>query len=81
MYNREKEIKRAIQSCLTQTFRDFEIIIVDDASSDNSILEVNNFDDPRIKLIRHDVNKGVCPARNTGIEHASADWIIFFRQR
>lgn len=77
MFNREREIGRAVNSCLAQDFEDFEIIVVDDGSTDGSVAVVQNFTDPRIKLICHEVNRGVSPARNTGVDAASGEWVIF----
>lgn len=76
MYNRERYIARAIDSCLRQDFVNFEIIVVDDGSIDKSVEIVKRYVDPRIKLICHAVNRGVGPARNTGIESATGEWII-----
>ena len=76
VFNREKEISRAIHSCLMQNFDDFEVVIVDDGSTDGTVKVITSFTDSRIILIKHDLNKGVCSARNTGIEHARGDWIV-----
>lgn len=51
LYNKEKQIKRTLQSILAQTFQDFEIVIVNDGSIDNSIIEVEKVKDSRIRLI------------------------------
>lgn len=74
-YNRAHLLGRAIQSVLDQTYRDFEIIIVDDASSDNTEEVVKGFNDERIQYIRHEKNKGEGAARNTGIEAAKGEYI------
>ena len=63
LYNKEKQIKRTLQSILAQTFQDFEIVIVNDGSIDNSIIEVEKVKDSRIRLI-HQKNAGVSAARN-----------------
>jgi glycosyltransferase involved in cell wall biosynthesis len=76
-YNRGKIIGRSIHSVVNQTFQDIEIIIVDDCSSDNTRDVVAGFKDPRIKYIRHDVNKGGAAARNTGINEALGEFIAF----
>jgi len=76
-YNRELLITRAIRSVLNQTYRDFELIVVDDGSIDNTVGIVNGFNDPRIKYIRHDKNRGVAAARNTGIKAARGSYIAF----
>jgi glycosyltransferase involved in cell wall biosynthesis len=78
MYNREQVIARAIDSCLNQDFDGFELIVVDDGSTDGSALIANaNANDPRFCLIQHIQNRGVCPTRNTGVEHARGEWIVF----
>ena len=74
VYNKEQEIKSTLDSVLNQTFTDFEIILVDDGSTDNSIAIVKNFRDTRIKLITQK-NQGVSAARNTGILNASTHYI------
>jgi glycosyltransferase involved in cell wall biosynthesis len=76
MFNRATLVGRALQSCLCQSFADFEVVVVDDGSSDGSYDVVSNFHDSRIRLLRHAENKGVCPARNTAISNASGQWVI-----
>lgn len=72
-YNREDLIGRAIKSILAQTYEDFELIIVDDASTDNTIQVVESFlYDKRIKLIKCEVNGGVNTARNIGLSNISS---------
>ncbi len=67
-YNHEKYIAKTIESFLKQTFQDFEIIIVDDKSNDNSVAVIKQFDDSRIKFFALDKNVGVCNASNLGIK-------------
>ena len=74
-YNREQFIERSIKSVLNQTYQDFEIIVVDDASIDNTKEVVAGFNDQRIKYVRHEKNRGEAAARNTGIKLAEADYI------
>ena len=76
LYNKEKQIAHTLQSVFNQTFQDFEIIIVDDGSTDGSVAEVEKFSDSRIRLI-HQKNAGVSAARNRGIEEAKSDLIAF----
>lgn len=76
LYNRAGQIGRAVESCLCQEGDDFEIVVVDDASTDNSVEVVQALGDDRIRLLRHDVNRGVGPARNTGIAAARGQWIV-----
>ena len=76
-YNREKEIVRAIDSCLNQSFHEIEVVVVDDASTDHTAEVVAAMDDPRVRLIRHTINRNVCPARNTGSDHSRGEWVVF----
>lgn len=76
LYNKEKQIAHTLQTVLYQTFKDFEIVIVDDGCTDNSVAEVEKFNDHRIRLI-HQANAGVAAARNKGIEESKYDLIVF----
>lgn len=77
-YNREREIRRAIRSCLDQSYADFEIVVTDDGSTDGTADVVKQFAraDPRVRLLRHAHNRGVCPARNTAAAAAHGEWLI-----
>jgi glycosyltransferase involved in cell wall biosynthesis len=77
MYNRARFIARALNSCLSQDFTDFEIVVVDDGSTDGSADVVRCFTDGRIRLVCHEMNRGVSPARNTGVAAASGEWVIY----
>ena len=77
LYNKENHIKATLQSVLSQTFTDFEVIIVNDVSTDNSLNLVRQIKDERIQIINHPVNKGLSASRNTGITYAKADMIAF----
>jgi glycosyltransferase involved in cell wall biosynthesis len=77
VFNREHLVPRAIRSCLAQTQPEFEIIVVDDGSTDGSREAVRQFDDPRIRLYAQARNTGVGTARNHGVAKARADWIAF----
>ena len=76
VYNAEKYIKRAVKSVLMQTYREIEVIIVDDGSTDESISICTSIDDVRIKVIRQE-NAGPAQARNTGLESANGEFICF----
>ena len=76
VYNAEKYVAATIKSVLSQTYENFEIIIVDDGSPDGSIGICQQFKDSRIKIIRQP-NKGLPGARNTGIRHAIGDYLAF----
>ncbi|MEL7669954.1 glycosyltransferase family 2 protein [Methanobacterium sp.] len=76
-YNRAYLIKRSIKSVLNQTYQNFEIIIVDDGSIDNTKEIIESFNENRIKYIKHKQNKGAAAARNTGIKCSKADFIAF----
>lgn len=76
LYNKEKYIKRSIESVLNQTFRDFEILVVDDGSTDNSYEVIKTINDERIRLF-HQKNAGVSAARNKGIHEAKYNLIAF----
>lgn len=77
VYNVVEFVSDAIRSVLSQTLADFELIIVDDCSPDNSIEVCQSFNDPRIRIIRHTQNRGLAGARNTGIHAAQAPLIAF----
>ncbi len=78
-YNREAYISEAIQSVLNQTYSDFELLIIDDASTDNTKEIINNFirNDPRIHYLMNNGKKGVSSARNTGFKHSKGKFITF----
>jgi len=76
-YNRADAVQRTVDSVLDQTFEDFEIIVVDDASTDDTPEVVAAYDDPRVTFRRHETNRGGSAARNTGIEAAEGTYIAF----
>jgi glycosyltransferase involved in cell wall biosynthesis len=76
VYNKEKFVVKTIESVLSQTFIDYEIIIVNDGSTDQSEAKISTFNDNRIKYYSKK-NEGVALARNFGIEKATADYICF----
>ena len=77
VHNRADVLARAIQSVLDQRLRDFELVIVDDGSTDESVAVAKSFDDPRIKIIELGQNRGGNAARNAGVSAAKAPLIAF----
>ena len=69
-------VKRTIETVLSQTYTNFEIIIVNDGSTDNSFAKVAQFNDTRIKIL-HQANLGVSAARNTGVKIAEGEFVAF----
>lgn len=76
-YNRAHLIKESIQSVLDQTLQPYEIIVVDDFSTDNTEEVVNSFNSPLIKYVKNQRKKGANGARNTGILMAQGEYIAF----
>jgi glycosyltransferase involved in cell wall biosynthesis len=76
LYNKEQEIKRCLDSVLCQTFQDFEVIVVDDHSSDGSLGIVKSYSDPRITVIEQD-HHGVAYTRNHGVDLAIGEYLAF----
>ena len=76
-YQRAALLERAIDSVFRQTYADFELLIVDDGSTDHTGEVVQGLRDPRLRVLRHDVNRGAAAARNLGIRHARASFLAF----
>ncbi len=76
-YNRGHTLGRAINSVLSQKTQSFELIIVDDGSTDDTVFKVQSIKDSRIQLIQHPYNRGVSAARNTGIRASKGKYIAF----
>ena len=76
-YNRANLLPRAVSSVLTQTYDDYEIIIVDDCSTDHTQEVIQRMKDPRVRSFKHEVNRGAAAARNTGISNAIGEYIAF----
>ncbi|MDD2987192.1 glycosyltransferase family 2 protein [Flavobacterium sp.] len=76
LYNKEKEIRQTLESVLLQSFHDFEVIVINDGSTDGSETIVKSFSDNRIKLITT-ANQGVSKARNLGLEKTTGQLIAF----
>lgn len=79
MFNEASRITRLLESLLCQTFHDFEVIIINDGSTDNSVNIAMLYcqQDNRFHLY-HQTNQGLSSARNTGLKYAQGDWIVFF---
>src|SRR5690554_102793 len=78
IYNKLPHLERSINSVLNQTFQDFELILIDDASTDGSSEKIKTFSDPRIKIhTRNEPGPGGYAARNLGIEKAQGEWVAF----
>lgn len=76
LFNKEKEIAASLQSALDQSCPNFQIIVIDDGSTDNSLSIAKSFSDPRLKIFEIE-HGGVSAARNFGIDQASAEFIAF----
>lgn len=74
-YNAGKYIGRAIESVLAQTYDNWELIIVDDGSTDNTYEVASRYKDPRIRILKHDKNMGVGPSRNDALSASRGQWI------
>lgn len=77
VYNCEGYIVETIRSLINQTYQDFEIILVDDASTDNSYRVIHEMTDPRIKLHRNEQNMGIAYTRNKAISLSNGEFIAF----
>ena len=75
LYNKEDYIEDTLQSVLNQTFQDFEVIIIDDGSTDNSLIQAQKIKDSRITFLKNSQNKGLSETRNIGIHHAKGQVI------
>lgn len=76
VYNVQDYLEKCLQSLLSQSFEDFEILLINDGSTDNSLAVCEQFDDSRIKLFSQE-NHGVSSARNLGLANATGDILIF----
>ena len=76
VYNGEKTIQRTVESVLHQTYSEFELIVINDGSQDNTLNILSNIADPRIKIVSY-ANAGVSASRNRGIALATGEFISF----
>src|SRR6185312_1286432 len=77
VFNRAETLGRAIASVIAQTFSDWEFIIVDDGSDDDLVGALAAFPDERLRILRHERNRGAAAARNSGVGAARAPLIAF----
>lgn len=77
LYNKEKYVSGAIESILNQTFTDFEVLIVNDCSTDKSVEIASKFVSEKVKIIHHEKNSGLAATRNTGIKKATSNYVTF----
>lgn len=76
LYNKEDYIVKSVQSVLEQTYRNFELLIVDDGSTDTSLTRLKNISDPRFRILQK-ANGGVSSARNFGIRQGKGHYVAF----
>jgi len=77
LYNKERYVAKTLNSVLNQTYQNFEVIIVNDCSTDNSLSVVEKIYDKKFKIINHNKNKGLSASRNSGINAAKHSYIAF----
>jgi GalNAc5-diNAcBac-PP-undecaprenol beta-1,3-glucosyltransferase len=76
-FNRARIVRRCIDACLAQDFEDFEIVVVDDGSEDDTAAQLReHYSDPRLRIVSHEENRGINPARHTGSRQASGEWVV-----
>lgn len=75
-WNRRDSVIRCLNSIISQDFDNYEIIIVDDGSTDGTVLALDSYADYHLKILKHKENRGVCAARHTGTAASSGQWII-----
>lgn len=77
LFNKETFIENTLKSVLNQTFTDFEVILIDDASTDSGFSIASSLVSTKVKTIQHETNQGLSATRNTGIKNAKAKFIAF----
>ena len=83
MYNVAGVMSRAVHSLFAQTLKEFEVVFVDDCSSDGTgeelrrIIDEVGREDVTVKIVRHEVNRGVAAARNTGLDNATGEYVYY----
>src|SRR5574341_765066 len=76
-YNGARYLRQSIESCLNQTYKHIELIIVDDGSKDSTPEIVESYNDPRIKYIKHKKNRGLPNALNTGFANTTGEYLTW----
>ena len=76
-FNSSETVRRSIESIQAQTMDDLEIVVVDDASHDNTVDVIESVDEPRLRLVRNARNRGIGGAKNVGVENARGQYIAF----
>lgn len=76
LYNKELTIENSLNSVLSQNYDNFEVVVINDGSTDNSVEKVKSIGDTRVRLIEQE-NGGPSKARNTGVKNAKGEWIVF----
>lgn len=76
-YNSQEFIKNSIESVLNQTYQSWELLIVDDCSTDNTVEIIKSFQDKRIRLFQNGINSGAAVSRNKALKEAKGKWIAF----
>jgi glycosyltransferase involved in cell wall biosynthesis len=76
-YNGARYLEQSIDSCLHQTHRNIELIMVDDHSADKTPQIIKSYTDPRVRYLRHETNKGLPHALNTGFAHATGEYLTW----
>jgi hypothetical protein len=75
-FDRARILRRCLDSALAQTWSDSEVIVVDDGSSDDTVASLADYDDQRLRIVAHERNRGINPARFTGVASARGEWIV-----
>ena len=76
VWNREESIKRCLSSVAQQDYLDYEVVVVDDGSDDASLAVLKEYTDPRMRVLCHTNNQGVCAARHTATSHSCGAWVL-----
>jgi hypothetical protein len=75
-FNRVDAVTRCVESCFSQTLADFEVVVVDDGSTDDTASALTGRWDARLRVVVHDTNRGINPSRYTGVAESRGEWIV-----